>query len=127
MQTPIGIFRRLPLEMSRPSLEQHSLAILTGEWLGQEHIHPSPFDPIGGPAIGRVHNRAALNGFAIVQDYEQERNGAVNFHGHGIFRWDVDGQCYSLYWFDSRGLRPVEYRGGLQGQVLSLTAAQGPG
>jgi hypothetical protein len=113
--------------MSHPSLEQELLSILVGDWLGQEHIHPSPFDPIGGTAVGRIHNRAALDGFAVIQDYEQERNGSVNFRGHGIFRWDGEEECYILYWFDSLGLGPVEYRGGLRAGVLSLTAPQGPG
>jgi hypothetical protein len=113
--------------MSRPASEHQSLSMLAGNWLGKEHIHPSPFDPIGGPATGHVHNRAALNGFAIIHDYEQKRNGDVSFRGHGIFRWDASEQCYTLHWFDSLGLRPVEYRGRLQGQILSLTAPQGQG
>lgn len=115
------------MEMPHPSPEQENLSIIAGDWLGQEHIHPSPFDPVGGPAVGRVRNRVALDGFAIIHDYEQERNGIVNFQGHGIFRWDGDEECYILYWFDSLGQRPVEYRGGLHNGVLSLTAPQGQG
>ncbi len=113
--------------MPHPSPEQQLLSILLGNWRGQEHIHPSPFDPVGGPAVGRIHNCLALDGFAVIQDYEQERNGIVNFRGHGVFRWDSDEDCYILYWFDSLGQRPVEYRGGLRAGVLSLTAIQGQG
>jgi len=113
--------------MPRPATEHEALALLAGEWLGQETIHPSPFDPIGGPAVGHVHNRPALNGFAIVQDYEQERNGAINFRGHGVFRWDADESCYILHWFDSLGQRPVEYRGTMEAGILTLSAPQGDG
>jgi hypothetical protein len=115
--------------MEMPGLlpEHQALAILAGNWLGQENIHPSPFDQAGGPAIGRVHNRMALDGFAVIQDYEQERRGIVNFRGHGIFRWDAGEKCYMLHWFDSFGLPPVDYRGALQGQMLTLTAPQPQG
>jgi hypothetical protein len=115
------------MEMPQVSPEHQALSILVGNWLGQEHIHPSPFDPVGGPATGRVHNRAALDGFAVIQDYEQERRGVVNFRGHGVFRWDAGEQCYKLHWFDSFGLPPVEYRGLLKDRVLILTAPQGEG
>lgn len=64
--------------MPRPSSEHKALDMLVGDWLGEEKIYPSPFDPVGGMATGRTHNQLALDGFAIVQDYEQERNGAVN-------------------------------------------------
>jgi hypothetical protein len=109
------------MEMPHPSEEHKALEMLVGEWLGQETIHPSPFDPIGGPAIGRVHNRIALDGFAVVQDYEQERNGVVNFRGHAIFRWDSTDRCYVLHWFDSFGTAPAEYRGAMDHRVLTLT------
>lgn len=115
------------MEMPRPSPDQQALGILAGDWLGKEHIHPSPFDIAGGPAIGRVHNRLALDGFAIVQDYEQERNGRANFYGHGIFQWDILTHQYVLYWFDSYGLPPSAYRGTLKDGVMQLTASQGTG
>jgi len=113
--------------MPRPSPEQQALAIMAGDWLGVEHVYPSPFDITGGPAIGRVHNRLALDGFVIVQDYEQERNGAVNFRGHGIFHWDSLAHEYVLYWFDSFGMPPTHYRGALHAGVLELTSPQGAG
>jgi hypothetical protein len=115
------------MEMPRPSREQEDLSILVGDWLGQEQLHPSPFDPVGGPAVGRVYNWLALDGFAVIQDYEQERKGAVNFRGHGIFRWAAADKCYALCWFDSFGLPPATFRGALQHKVLTLTAPQPPG
>jgi hypothetical protein len=115
--------------MDMPQLlpQNQALTIIAGTWIGHEQIHPSPFDPAGGPAVGRVINRVALDGFAVIQDYEQERNGKVNFRGHGIFRWDRGDSCYKLHWFDSAGQAPVEYQGSLEAGVLILTAPQGPG
>lgn len=115
------------MAMPQPSAEHAALRILVGDWSGAELIHPGPFDPVGGPAVGRAHNRLALDGFAVIQDYEQERNGAVNFRGHGIFRWDSVERCYMLHWFDSLGFPPSTYRGTLVDGILTLTAQQGAG
>ena len=109
--------------MPTPSAQQLALVMLEGAWVGQEKIHPSPFVPAGAIATGRVLNRSALDGFAIVQDYEQETAGVVNFRGHGVFRWDAGTGAYILYWFDSFGLPPSEYKGTLVDRVLTLTAA----
>ena len=71
-----------------PKLTQahEKLKTLVGTWRGSETIHPSPFDAKGGEATGIVNNRLALDGFAVIQDYEQQRGGRTNFRGHGIFR-----------------------------------------
>lgn len=71
--------------------------------------------------MGRVRKRLALDGFAVVQDYEQERNGSVNYRGHGIFIYDAAQECYVLHWLDSLGMPPNEFRGGFEGDVLTLT------
>ncbi|HEY3290140.1 MAG TPA: DUF1579 family protein [Anaerolineae bacterium] len=115
------------MEMPRPLPEQQALAIRAGDWVGKEHVHPSPFDIAGGPAIGRTRNKLALDGFAILHDYEQERNGAVHFRAHGIFHWDSLAHQYVLYWFDSFGMPPSMFRGTLQSGVLLLTCPQGTG
>lgn len=96
---------------------------LVGAWSGEERLYPSPFDPLGGAATGRVRNRLVLDGFAVVQDYEQERDGGINFRGHGVFRWDPEERSYTLHWFDSLGLPPSEFRGGFEGDVLTLVNA----
>lgn len=115
------------MEMPRPSPEQQALAIMIGNWIGDEHIHPGPLDPVGGPAVGRTRNQTALDGFVIIQDYEQERNGAINFRGHGVFRWDGAEGSYMLHWFDSMGFPPATYRGALNDKVLTMAAPQGEG
>jgi hypothetical protein len=90
--------------MPRPTPEHARLAALAGTWLGEEQLLPSAFDPVGGPAVGRVHARMALDGFYLIADYEQERNGQVNFRGHGVYGWDPRGRCYTMHWFDSIGI-----------------------
>jgi len=77
---------------------------LAGTWLGEEHMPPSPFDPQGSTAVGRMSARMALDGFYLIADYEQERGGQVNFRGHGVYGWDARGQCYTMHWFDSIGI-----------------------
>lgn len=108
------------MEMPKVTDAHRKLDVLVGSWTGEERISPSPFDPQGGTAIGRVQNRAALDGFAVVQDYEQERGGKVTFRGHGIFRFDGMQNTYVMHWFDSMGMPPGEYRGTFDGNVLML-------
>jgi hypothetical protein len=115
------------MEVETVISENQALSILVGNWLGKEQIYPSPFDPKGGAAIGRVINRTSLFGFAVIQDYEQERDGKIVLLGHGIFRWDASSKKDVLYWFDSSGLPPVEYRGTLHNRILTLTAPQAQG
>ena len=105
-----------------PKLTQahEKLKTLIGTWRGTETIHSSPFDPKGGKAIGIVSNRLALDGFAVIQDYEQQRDGRTNFRGHGIFRWDSDKDAYLLHWLDSVGEPLSEMRGSFNGNILQL-------
>jgi len=91
-------------EMPRPTPEHERLAVLAGTWIGQEQLRPSPFDPVGGTAVGRWVARVALDGLYLIADYEQERNGKVNFRGHGVYGWDPRGRCYTMHWFDSIGI-----------------------
>jgi hypothetical protein len=115
--------------MPMPSLtEPHRrLETLVGSWRGEEQLQPSPWDPKGGTAIGQARNVLALDGFAVVQDYAQERDGKVTFRGHGVFRWDQERQDYVLHWFDSMGQEPVVFRGSFEGKVLTLESRQGQG
>ena len=111
------------MEMPKPTEAHRKLEKLVGSWSGEEKISPSPWDPQGGTAVGRVQNRLALDGFIVVQDYEQERGGAVNFRGHGVFSWDSMQQCYVLHWFDSMGMPPNEFCGNFDDNVLTLSSS----
>jgi hypothetical protein len=115
------------MEMPRPTEAHRRLERIVGRWQGEERMLPSPWDPEGGSAIGRVRNDAALDGFAVVQDYEQERDGVVTFRGHGVFRWDASASEYALDWYDSLGFDPNHFRGTFDGDVLALVSrgAQG--
>lgn len=110
------------MEMPRPTGAHRRLERLVGTWYAEERLHPSPWDLQGDTATGLVRNVLALDGFAVVQDYEQSRRGAVTFRGHGVFRWDPV-QGYVLHWFDSTGRPPSEFRGHFEGDVLLLTSS----
>jgi hypothetical protein len=83
--------------------------------------------PEGGKVTGWVDNQLALDGFAVIQDYQQRRGDAVIFRGHGVFGWDAAAQEHTLHWFDSMGLAPSVFRGRFDGEILTLTAQQDQG
>jgi hypothetical protein len=95
------------MEMPRPIAAHRKLAGLEGSWSGTDRMHPSPWDPTGGQASSRIESRVALDGFAVVQDYEQTRNGVVSFRGHAIFTYDAAKSTYLMYWFDNMGFPPA--------------------
>jgi hypothetical protein len=111
------------MDMPKPTEAHRQLHKLVGLWNGEERVSPSPWDPKGGPAVGRARNRLALDGFVVVQDYEQERNGKITYQGHGVFSWDAIGQGYVMHWWDSMGMAPSELRGNFESGVLVLTNA----
>lgn len=115
------------MEMPRPNEAHRKLERLAGNWTGQEKIYPSPWDPNGGTATARITNRLALDGFAIVQDYEQERRGKVTFRGHGVVCWDSMQKCYVFHWFDSMGMPPNQFKGIFEGNIFSLTCVDKQG
>lgn len=110
------------MDMPKPTDAHMRLQRIAGNWIGEEKIHPSPWDPHGGTAIGSVHNRVALDGFVVVQDYAHERDGRVVFRGHGVFTWNEAEQCYVLYWFDSMGVPPNIFKGHFENDVLTMTS-----
>lgn len=114
------------MEMPKPTPGHLRLERLAGHWEGEETMHPSEWDPEGGTAVGRTRSRLALSGFALVSDYEQERDGVVTYAGHGVFSFDPKEDLYSLHWFDSMGSPPEVFRGRFEGDVLTV-AHGGPG
>ena len=114
------------MDMPRPTDDHLKLAKLSGQWRGEETMYPSQWDANGGTALGRTTNRLDLNGFALISDYEQERDGVVNFTGHGVMTYDPGKGEYVLHWFDCMGTPPEVFRGVFDGEVLTL-AHGGPG
>lgn len=114
------------MEMPEPKAGHRMLQKLAGFWEGQETMHASQWDPSGGVAIGRNKHKLSLGGFALIADYEQERDGAITFTGHGVYTYDPKEDRYTLHWFDCLGSPPEVFVGGFEGDVLTL-AHGGPG
>jgi uncharacterized protein DUF1579 len=110
------------MDMPKPGDAHKRLSALVGSWSGTETLQPAPWDPAGGSAKARVSNRSILDGFGVVQEYEQERGGKVNFRGHGVFWYDDQKKEYVMTWWDSMAGRPGEYRGHFNGNVLELSS-----
>jgi hypothetical protein len=108
------------MEMPKLTSEHRRLHVLAGDWEGEENLAPSPWGP-GGRATGRSTCRVDLDGFWIVQDYVEEKDGRVTFRGHGLFGYDIESQEYCWYWVDSMGFVPAgPSRGRWEGDTLQL-------
>ena len=114
------------MEMPILTSEHRKLEKIAGRWEGEEKMYPSPWDPKGGTAIGRIKSRIALGGFALINDYEQEREGKITFTGHGVFTYSPEEKLYLLTWFDCMGVAPEVFKGTFDGEVLRLSHG-GPG
>lgn len=109
------------MEMPKPTAEHQRLHALAGKWQGQEKMHPSPWDPQGGMAEGKIDNRLILDGFAIAQSYAQHRGGAVSFTGHCVMAYDAMAKEYQMHWWDSMGTPVNVFRGQFEGSNLKLS------
>lgn len=108
------------MDMPKPGPEHARLAALIGSWEGEEQLQPSPWGP-GGTATGRGVYRSVTDGMAIVQDYEEEKDGAIVFSGHGVFTIDPANGDVLWWWFDSMGFPPDgPARGRWDGDTLIL-------
>lgn len=106
--------------MPQPTEPHRKLAALEGTWSGTEKLYPSPWGP-GGSATGRMTSRIAVDGFFLVQDYEEEKDGQVVFRGHGVMGYDAQQKSYGWYWFDSMGSLPASAsRGSWEGDTLTF-------
>lgn len=114
------------MEMPKPTPEHAKLERLAGKWEGEEVMHPSQWDPNGGTAIARMKSRMGLNGFAMISDYEQERDGRITFSGHSVFTYNPKDSLYVLHWFDCMGSPPEVFVGRFDADVLTVSHG-GPG
>jgi len=114
------------MNMPTPSNGHLLLEKLSGTWEGEETMYPSQWDPRGAVAIGRNKNQLSLGGFALLSDYEQERDGSITFTEHGVYTFSLNEDRYTLHWFDCMGSPPEVFVGGFDGDVLTL-AHGGPG
>ncbi|GLR90147.1 DUF1579 family protein [Bradyrhizobium iriomotense] len=108
------------LAASSPLPEHARLAAFAGEWNGEEMVYPSRWNA-GGPATSRIVARMDLNGFYLIQDGVQMRDGKQIFATHGLFTYDRDDRTYKLFWYDSLGYTPPSpASGGWVGKTLTL-------
>lgn len=108
------------MDMPKPGPEHARLARMVGEWSGDEQLEPSPWGP-GGTARGHGIYRMVTDGMALVQDYEEVKDGATAFRGHGIFAIDPQNGDVLWWWFDSMGFPPDgPARGRWHGDTLTL-------
>jgi len=111
------------MQMPKPGPGHAVLERLSGTWEGEEKMHPSPWDPEGGIATGRTKSHLTLNGFALITDYEQERDGAISFTGHGVWTFDPTRDLCVLHWFDCMGSPPEVFEGRFEGDTLTISHA----
>jgi hypothetical protein len=114
------------MDLPKPGPGHSKMQKLEGHWEGEEAMHASQWDPRGGIATGRSRFSLALNGFALINDYEQERDGVVTFKGHSVMTFDPKKGLYSLCWFDCMGSPPEFFVGCFDDDVLTLSHG-GPG
>jgi hypothetical protein len=69
-----------------------------------------------------VVNSWILDGFAVMQQYAQIRNGTRNFTGHGVFWYDPAADEYGMTWWDSMGGSASHFRGSFDGDRLVLVS-----
>ena len=104
--------------MPQPNDNHKKLHRLAGDRVGEETLSPSPWGP-GGAAVGRYTHRVDIDGFYVVQDYVEEKDGRVSYGGHGILGWDDEQKNYTWYWVDSMGsVPPAPSRGRWEGDTL---------
>ena len=77
------------------------LLALVGTFAVQETLEPSPSMPDGGVAAATSVTRMECAGRFAITDYAQLDDGEVVFAGHGVYGYDAQQACYTMYWFDS--------------------------
>jgi hypothetical protein len=102
------------MEMPKPTAAHKQLELLAGDWVGEEIMHPSPWATGGGTATARVRNRVGLDGFAVIQDYVQERGGEPTFPvgDRAGSRWRSRrmARCGNRWSMRSTSARPTDHR-----------------
>ena len=109
------------ISMPKPTEAHHKLKAFEGDWEGEEKLYPTSWGP-GGTAIGRSRQRLDMDGFFLLQDYVQEKDGKIGFRGHGVLGWEPETNSYVWFWVDSMGFVPKEpARGRWEGDTLVLS------
>jgi len=110
------------MDMPKVGPSHQKLYVLAGEWQGTETMMPSPMGP-GGTATGTMKARVDIDGFYVISDYAQQRDGAVTYRGHGVYGFDTTTNEYTWYWIDSMGMASVPARGTWTGDTLTFESS----
>lgn len=110
------------MEMPTPGEAHRVFELMAGKWEGDEKMYPQPWAAEGADGQAKIENRLALGGFVLVQDYVQHQHGRAVFEGHGVLSWDDGAKQYVMHWWDSMGMPPNVFRGGMVGGVLVMTS-----
>lgn len=94
------------MHMPQPTDAHAKLKLLSGKWIGEETMHPSPWGP-GGKRASKVDARMSKDGFFLISDYEQSEGGKPCYFGHGVMGFDQQTGRYLWYWVDSMGMPPA--------------------
>lgn len=95
------------MELPKVASEMARLTeLFVGTWHGDETLFPSEWDPKGGPATGTWTVRPGADGFCLLVEYDEARDGVVQYRGHGVHGFDVFELGFYAYWFDNIGSMP---------------------
>lgn len=111
------------MNLPAPTEHHRRLFCFAGEWDGEETLRDHSSPAAESRLLGRSTARVALEGLAVVADYEQVRDGCVVFRGHGLFTYDSEGAEYLLHWFDGAGGVLRTFSGDFLGDVLTVSHA----
>lgn len=94
------------MEMPKPTEQHKKYQAMVGTFKGDETLHPMPWEPKMLKVTSKTVNRLALDGFFLLIDHEQTRDGRIAYRGHGVYGYDTIQQKYTMHWFDVMGFDP---------------------
>ena len=111
-------------EMPRPGEGHGKMLAFTGSWIGNETIHPTPWKPVAGEAVGAMNCEMGIDGFFLTLDYQQTQDGKVAYYGHGVIGFDPASGEHLMWWFDSMGGNPSgASRGTWEGNTIAFVSS----
>jgi len=94
------------MDTPRPTEHHRKYQAFVGTWTGDETLHPMPWEPQKVKVTSKTVNRLDLDGFYLLIDHAQTRDGQISYRGHGVYGYDTAGQKYTMRWFDVMGCDP---------------------
>lgn len=91
------------MEMPKPTEQHRKYQSMVGTFKGDETLHPMPWEPKMVKVASKSVNRLDLDGFFLIIDHEQTRDGRIAYRGHGVYGFDAGKSKWTMYWFDVMG------------------------